>query len=105
MYDLLSDPNPRPGSATLVSFGEDGDWKNTQGFRLASASPRLATTTRGRPGIPAAGVLTVLLPKGEMTTVPLCSYLLVDDLKLMGQWQWLREFVELLTVVDPDRPS
>ena len=102
-YDQLSDPNPRPGSATLVSFGEDEDWKKTQGFRLVLGEPAAGDDDARPSWDPVSRVLTVLLPKGEMTTVPLSSYLLVDDLKLMGQWQWLRQFVELLTVVDPDR--
>jgi hypothetical protein len=102
-YDQLSDPNPRPGSATLISFRDDGDWKGMQGFRLVLGEP-VAGDDDPRPSWdPVSRMLTVLLPKGEMTTVPLSSYLLVDDLKLMGQWQWLRQFVELLTVVDPDR--
>jgi hypothetical protein len=102
-YRQLPDPNPRPGSATLVAFDEGGDWKSVKGFRLVlgepapgDADPRPTWDSEGR-------VLTILLPKGATTTVPLSSYVRVDDLKLMGQWQWLREFIELLTVVDPDR--
>src|SRR5207302_4843397 len=32
------------------------------------------------------------------------SYLSADDLALMGQWQWLRQFIERITVTDP-RPE
>jgi hypothetical protein len=102
-YESLSDPNPRPGSATLVSFGEDGDWKNVQGFRLVLGEPPPGDADPRPSWDPVSRVLTVLVPKGATKTVPLSSYLLVDDLKLLGQWQWLREYVELLTVVDPDR--
>jgi hypothetical protein len=104
-YDPLSDPNPRPGSATLVSFGEDVDWKDVKGFRLVLGEPAAGDADTRPAWDPVGRVLTVLLPKGEMTTVPLSSYLLVDDLKLMGQWQWLRQYVELLTIADPDRPQ
>jgi len=104
-YDPLSDPNPRPGSATLVSFGEDGDWKGVKGFRLVLGEPAAGDSDPRPSWDPVGRVLTVPLPKGGMTTVPLSSYLLVDDLKLMGQWQWLRQYVELLTIVDPDRPQ
>jgi hypothetical protein len=104
-YDLLSDPNPRPGSATLVSFGEDADWKDVKGFRLVLGEPAASDAPGGPSWDPVGRVLTVLLPKGAMTTVPLSSYLHVDDLKLMGQWQWLREYVELLTVLDPEDPQ
>jgi hypothetical protein len=36
--------------------------------------------------------------------VPLSSYLLADDLKLMGVWQWLREHIEKMTGKDPGVP-
>ncbi len=50
---------------------------------------------------PAGRVLTVFLPKGRIGTVPLTSYTATDDLKLLGVWQWLREYVERVTVTDP----
>ena len=34
-YAALADINPRPGSATLVSFNTNGDWQKNAGFRLA----------------------------------------------------------------------
>ncbi len=34
-YVVLGDANPRPGSATLVSFNTTGDWQKTTAFRLA----------------------------------------------------------------------
>jgi hypothetical protein len=102
-YAPLSDPNPRPGSATLISFGENGDWQNLLGFRLVLREPSPGDADPRPAWDPVDRVLTVPLAKGAMTTVPLSSYLHPDDLKLMGQWRWLREYVELLTVVDPER--
>jgi hypothetical protein len=99
-YEALDDPNPRPGSVTLVSFAGDSDWQQTKGFRFALVEPEA-----GGPAAPAwdpvSRLLTVRLPKGSMVTVPLSSYLRVDDLKLMGQWQWLRQYVERVTVQEP----
>ena len=100
-YKSLSDPNPRPGSATLISFGESGDWEQTRGFRFVLSEPP-ANATDLRPNWdPADRVLTVYLPKGETTVVPLTSYVTPDDLKLMGVWQWLREYIDQLMVNDP----
>jgi len=100
-YEPLSDPNPRPGSATLVSYGA-GDWQQLRGFRLvpvdAAGDPDPRPTWD-----PVERTLTVPLAKGTTTTVPLSSHLRTEELKLMGQWQWLREYVERLTVAEPDR--
>jgi hypothetical protein len=97
-YDFLSDPNPRQGSATLVSFGESGDWQKTRGFRFA-----LAELAKNQEDVrphwdPIGRVLTVYLPKGQTAVVPLTSYTSVNDLKIMGVWQWLRQFIEQITV-------
>jgi len=43
-------------------------------------------------------MLTVFLPKGYTSVVPLSSYMTPSGLKLMGLWQWLREFVDLVTI-------
>jgi hypothetical protein len=90
-YDLLSDPNPRPGSATLVPY-DSVDWTEIRGFRLGLVE------TAGDDVAPSwdatAKSLSVRLPKGTMTTVALSSYLDKDALNLMGQWRWLREFVD-----------
>lgn len=93
-YDALSDPNPRPGSATLLSFGESGDWQQTLGFRLMLAEPQPNQTDLRPNWDPAERLLTVYLAKGQTRVVPLSSYLTADDLKLMGVWQWLREYIE-----------
>ncbi len=100
-YVPLNDPNPRSGSATLVSFDGGGDWHNWAGIRLALAEPQ-ADQTDLRPQWDAAQrVLTVFLPKGETAVVPLSTYLSPRGLKLMGQWEWLRQYIELITVLNP----
>ncbi len=97
-YDFLSDPNPRPGSATLISFGESGDWQKTRGFRFVLAEPAKNQMDLRPHWDPIGRVLTVYLPKGQTAVVPLTSYTSVDDLKIMGVWQWLRQFIEQITV-------
>lgn len=99
-YQALSDPNPRPGSATLVSFDESGDWQQARGFRLVLAEPVPGAADRVPDWDPAGRVLTVYLAKGRTQVVPLTSYLSPADLKLMGVWQWLREYIDQLTVTD-----
>jgi hypothetical protein len=97
-YTPLSDPNPRPGSATLISFDGGGDWQNRVGIRLTLAEP-LAGQTDMRPlWDPARRLLTVFLPKGQTALTLLSSYLKPEALKLMGQWEWLRQYIELVTV-------
>ncbi len=113
-YTALTDINPRPGSATMVSFNASlatADWEKTLGFRLA-LDELAANETDARPRWdPAARVLTVFVPKGQTWVVPLSSYMTPSDLKLMGLWQWLREFVDLVTIFGampahllPERP-
>ena len=98
-YQGLVDANPRAGSATLVSFGNSGDWQKLQPFRLALSDGD------GPPDWdPQGRVLTVHLPKGTQALTPLSSYLLPDDLKRMGVWQWLREYIDRITLQDPTLP-
>ncbi len=94
----LSDANPRPGSATLVSFNATGDWQQTTAFRLALGELPAGESDARPLWDPAARVLTVYLPKGHTAVVPLSSYVTPEDLKLMGLWQWLREFVDLAAI-------
>jgi hypothetical protein len=100
-YALLSDPNPRPGSATLISFGDGADWEKTRGFRFVLADPQPSQADLSPNWDPNGRVLTVYLLKGQTKVVPLTSYVNPDDLKLMGVWQWLREYVEEITVNNP----
>jgi hypothetical protein len=97
-YGFLSDPNPRPGSATLVSFGESGNWQKTRGFRFVLAEPAKNQNDLRPQWDPMGRVLTVYLPKGQTAVVALTSYTSVNDLKIMGVWQWLRQFIEQITV-------
>lgn len=97
-YIRLTDVNPRPGSATLISFNAGTDWQETNGFRLALAEPTAADPGGAPRWNPDARVLTVLLPKGQTAVVPLSSYALPADLKLFGQWQWMREFIDLAAI-------
>ncbi len=110
-YVPLTDVNPRPGSATLVSFDTNGNWQQATGFRLALDEPPPGATDLAPRWDPSSRTLTILLPKGTTTVVPLSSYMTPQDLALMGQWQWLREFVDLATIFGagparllPDQP-
>lgn len=100
-YEVLNDPNPRPGSATLISFNTGNDWLQTLGFRLALAEPHASATDVRPHWDPTSRALTVYLPKGRTAVVPLSSYMSPDDLKLMGLWHWLREFVDLTAIFFP----
>ncbi len=98
-YAALVDANPHDDSAALVSFGGGGDWQKLTPFRLALGDGSQLPTWD-----PQGRILTVFLSKGAQAIVPLSSYLLPDDLKLMGVWQWLREFIDKITVQKPDAP-
>ena len=50
---------------------------------------------------PIKRILKVYLPKGHISVVPLSSFTNTEDLKLMGIWQWLRDYVDRITVTDP----
>jgi hypothetical protein len=98
-YQALDDPNPRPGSASLIGFNSDGDWLKTTGFRLVLSEPQPGMTDLRPQWDPAKRVLTVFLGKAQTAVTPLSSFVTVDDLKLMGMWQWLREFIERATIL------
>jgi hypothetical protein len=103
-FERLNDPNPRPGSALLISFGGSNDWQAMQGLRLAlsepvgdsSAPPHWDAKTR---------TLTVFLIKGARSVVPVSCYLLPTDLPNMGVWQWFQEEASLLQRQDPQPPT
>lgn len=95
-YAPLADANPRAGSVTLVDFAGADDWSKTKPFRLALADGSKP------PSWDAAGrVLTVSLPKAMTKIVPLSSYIAPLDLRLMGVWQWIREYFDALTRTTP----
>lgn len=104
-YDSLGDPNPRPGSATMIEFGGGVDWQKTVGFRFTLAEPKPNQKDFRPTWDGSARLLTVFLPKGLTSVVPLSSFVTADDLKLMGVWQWLREYLERITVVNPQQQS
>lgn len=90
VFKLLDDPNPRPGSALLISFGGDNDWQAMQGLRLALSEP--VGDSSGLPHWNAeTRTLTVFLSKGARSVVPVSCYLLPADLPAMGIWQWFQE--------------
>lgn len=99
-YQLLSDPNPRPGSASLISFSSGDDWQQTTGFRLVLSESQPGATDLRPQWDPAGRVLTVFLSKGQTAVTPLSSYVTINDLKLMGMWQWLREFIDRATILN-----
>ena len=100
-YRLLSDPNPRSGSATLISFGNTSDWQKTLGFLFRLTEPKSDQNDMRPDWDPIKRVLTVYLAKGNISVVPLSSVTNIEDLKLMGIWQWLRDYIERVTVTDP----
>jgi hypothetical protein len=102
-YDPLTDPNPRPGSATMISFGGGSDWQKTVGFRFELNEPQLNQEDLRPQWDPNNRVLSVYLPKGQTKVVPLSSYTTTEDLKLLGVWKWLREYIERITVTDSER--
>jgi hypothetical protein len=79
----------RSGSATMIDFGPASSWPDAKPFRLileeGISAPKWDIQKR---------LLTVKLPKADMAVVPLSSYLLEEDLKIMGIWQWIKEFVD-----------
>jgi hypothetical protein len=97
-YRALDTPNPRPGSATLVGFGGRDDWQEMRPFRLA-----LEEGTTVPRWDPASRLLTVFLPKGFIHVVRLSSYVDADDLKLLGVWQWLREYIDYISSEEVER--
>jgi hypothetical protein len=101
-YEALADPSPRPGSATIVEFAGAENWEELTGFRLVLAEPPAAGQSSPPHWNAAERVLTVFLPKGTMTTVPLTSFVRAADLTVLGQWQWLRQHIDRRAVTSPE---
>jgi hypothetical protein len=99
-YQPLVDANPRPGSASLISFDGQAGWQALKPFRLALADGEGAPTWD-----PAGRVLTVRLPKGSTSISPLSSYMSAEDLKLMGVWSWLREYIDYVVLNAPQQQA
>ncbi len=102
-YNPFIDPNPRPGSATLIDFDGANDWQKTVGFRFELNEPQAGQQDLRPQWDPTKRVLSVYLPKGQTKVVPLSSYMTTEDLKLMGVWKWLREYIERITINDPEQ--
>jgi hypothetical protein len=98
-FDALKDPNPRGGSAALVSF-DGADWQKALGFRIVLADAPAAGGA-GPSWDPKARALTVELPKGSTSTVPLSSHVAAAELALLGIWKWLRDYVDARAESDP----
>jgi len=97
-YELINDANPRPGSATIIGFGGQEDWQEVKPFRFALGEGNGAPNWD-----PASRLLTVFLPKASTYVVRLSSWTKPEDLKLLGVWQWLREYVEFVTSRHPEQ--
>ena len=100
-YSLLSDSNPRPGSATLLSFGESGEWEKEQGVRMALAEPTMGQDDLTPTWDPDKRLLTTFLSKGMTKTVPISSYMTPENLHKMGIWKWMREVIEGVSIFIP----
>jgi hypothetical protein len=98
----LDDPSPRAGSATIVEFPDADAWEKVTGIRFELREPAAGAVSGPTSWDPAGRVLTVHLAKGEMTTVPLTSWVRPSDLSLLGQWQWLRELVDETARTKPE---
>ena len=90
-YGEIADAQPRAGTATLVSFGGRDDWQQVLPFRLALADGPAAPRWD-----PAGRLLTVSLPKGSTHVVAMSACCDADDLKYLGVWAWLRDYVGFL---------
>ena len=100
-YEPLGVPNPRPGSATLIPFGDTPDWQTLKGIRIELSEPAAAQSDLSPLWDPEKRLLTLFLAKGHLQVVPITSYMTTEDLKQMGVWQWLREYVERLALTSP----
>lgn len=103
-FELLADPNPRPGSALLISFGDARDWQTLQGVRLALGEAGPDTPWRAPHWDADSRTLTVFLAKGQRAVVPLSCYQLPEDLPVMGIWQWFQEEVSSRLASQPGPP-
>lgn len=88
-FTPLPDLKVRDGSAALIDFGPPSDWPKARPFRLIFREGSDAPTWNKNDRI-----LAVELPKAEVATIQVSSYVFKDDLKLLGVWEWLREYIE-----------
>jgi hypothetical protein len=86
-YDPITTVQQRPGSVTYIDFG--AAWPNRLPFRMVLAEGKEAPHWDQQ-----HRVMTIHLTKGEMAQTPLSCYLTSADLKLMGVWDWMRQYCE-----------
>ena len=96
-YDQYKDPNLRPGSATLIGFNGKDDWQKVVPFRIALEEGKKSPMWNSHERL-----LTIFLPKTQTRVIPISCYTNTEDLKLMGVWQWLREYAEYITTNQPE---
>ena len=104
-YQYLSDPNPRPGSVTMIGFGGEADWQLARGLRIALGEPTQPHHAREPHWDPVSRTLTVYLPKGERHVIATSCYLNAPDLPKMGAWHWLQEEIAERLSATPQPPS
>jgi hypothetical protein len=95
-YVPVADANPRSGSVTIVDFAGAADWTMAQPFRLVLSDGAGAPAWNNE-----ERTLSVKLPKATTSVVPLSSAIAADDLRLMGVWQWIREYFDALARTTP----
>jgi hypothetical protein len=84
------------GSTVHIGFGEA--WPQRLPFRLVLAEPPAGQGPDAAPTWdPATRTLTVFLGPAEQRTFRLSSFISLEDLERLGQWQWLLE-------MDPGSP-
>ena len=100
VYTSVEGIEIRPGSVLQIPYGgaptDDplADLLGEQAFRLVVVEPPSGEFTAPE-WDNNARTLTLSLPKTEEISFALSSYVLRDQLKLMGVWDWIREFIDL----------
>ncbi|MBV8276901.1 MAG: hypothetical protein JO170_16810 [Verrucomicrobia bacterium] len=89
VYAIPPNAPQRSGSTTLIPF--DGAWPEFRSFRL-----ELVEGEKTPSWDPSHRELTVSLPKATTWTVPLSSYIHADELRFMGVWEWIKQYVDAL---------
>jgi hypothetical protein len=90
-YTAVADARPLPHTVTIVEFGGRDDWQEAKPFRLALSDGDAAPTWD-----PSGRVLTISLPKSTTYVLSLSSCPDPDDLKYLGVWKWLKEYIDLV---------
>ena len=75
------------GWVTQIPF--DGEWLNSEPFRLAVSESLASATTRPPTWDSAHRVLTIYLAKAEQCRVRVSTYISSADLDVLGPWAWI----------------